>query len=115
MGTECELTVSFASAGNSLAYLGGGWAQSEDNFTWGIGGESHLVFPHLKTADEYILTLDVIPFVHRPELASQRLIVSVNDAVVGSTALSRPTLLAYRIPASLARRSDRMRVTLQHP
>lgn len=115
MGTECELTISFASAGNSLAYLGGGWAQPEDNFTWGIGSESHLIFPHLKMGDEYILTLDVIPFVHRSELASQRLIVSVNDVVVGSTALSRPTLLAYRIPASLARRSDRMMVTLQHP
>jgi hypothetical protein len=115
MAVQCDLTISFASAGNSLAFLGGGWARSEDEFTWGIGAESHLLFPRLEAADEYVLTLDVVPFVHPPELPGQRLIVSVNDTVVGSTDISRPTLLGYRIPASLARRSDKMVVTLQHP
>ncbi|MDR3530735.1 MAG: hypothetical protein P4L90_09305 [Rhodopila sp.] len=115
MAVECDLTINFASAGNSLAFLGGGWARSEPEFTWGVGAESHLVLPLLDAADEYVLTLDVVPFVHAPELPSQRLIVSVNDTVVGSTDLSRPTLVGYRIPASLARRSDRMLITLQHP
>jgi len=115
MGLECDLTISFATAGNSLGYLGGGWAQSEPEFSWGIGAESHLVLPWVVPADEYILTLDVVPYVHPPELPGQRLIVSVNDTVVGSTNLSRPTLLGYRIPATLARRSERMLITLQHP
>jgi hypothetical protein len=115
MAVECDLTISFASAGNSLAFLGGGWARSEDDFTWGIGAESHLMFPRLTAGGEYVLTLDVVPFVHAPELPSQRLIVSVNDTVVGSTDISRPTLLGYRIPAGLARRSDKMVITLQHP
>ena len=115
MAIACDLTINFATAGNSLAYLGGGWARSEPEFSWGVGAESHLVFPRLDQADEYILTLDVVPFIHPPELPSQRLIVSVNDTAVGSTELSRPTLLGYRIPGGLARRSDRMLVTLQHP
>jgi hypothetical protein len=115
MAVVCDLTISFATAGNSLAYLGGGWARSEDEFTWGIGAESHLILPRIAAADEYVLTLDVVPFVHAPELPGQRLIVSVNDTVVGSTDISRPTLLGYRIPAVLARRSDRMVITLQHP
>jgi hypothetical protein len=115
MAVACDLTISFAAAGNSLAYLGGGWARSEDDFTWGVGAESHLMFPRLAPADDYVLTLDVVPFVHPPELPSQRLIVSVNDTVVGSTDIARPTLLGYRFPASLLRRSDRMVVTLQHP
>jgi hypothetical protein len=115
MAVVCDLTISFAAAGNSLAFLGGGWAQSEDAFTWGVGAESHLVFSRLAAADEYVLTLDVVPFVHPPEVPSQRLIVSINDTVVGSTDIARPTLLGYRIPASLARRTDRMVVTLQHP
>jgi hypothetical protein len=115
MTVECGLTIGFGSAGNSLAFLGGGWARSENEFTWGIGAESHLVFPRLEVADEYVLTLDVVPFVHAPELPSQRLIVSVNDTVVGSTDISRPTILGYRIPGSLARRSDKMVITLQHP
>ncbi|HVY17132.1 MAG TPA: hypothetical protein VHB27_18050 [Rhodopila sp.] len=115
MGIACDLTIRFGSAGNSLGYLGGGWARSEPDFTWGIEAESHLVFPRVGAGDEFILTLDIIPFVHPPEVPSQRLIVSVNDTVLGSTNLSRPTLLAYRIPGALARRSDRMVVILQHP
>lgn len=119
MGIECELTISFTSSGNSLAYLGGGWARSEPDFTWAVGDESHLVFPRLEppdgSVDGYVLTLDVVPFVHPPELPSQPLIVSVNGSVVGSSRFSRPTLLGYRIPASLARRSERMLVTLEHP
>ncbi len=115
MVSLCDLTINFATAGNSLAYLGGGWARSEPEFSWAVGAESHLVFPRLEQADEYVLTLDVVPFVHLPELPGQRLIVSVNDTVVGSTDLSRPTLLGYRIPGVLARRSDRMLITLQHP
>jgi hypothetical protein len=115
MAVVCDLTINFGAAGNSLAFLGGGWARSEDVFTWCVGAESHLVFPRLATADEYVLTLDVVPFVHAPELPGQRLIVSVNDTVVGSNDIARPTLLGYRIPVSLARRSDRMVVTLQHP
>jgi hypothetical protein len=115
MAVTGELTISFAAAGNSLAYLGGGWARAEDDFTWGVGAESHLMFPRLAPADEYVLTLDVVPFIHAPELPNQRLIVSVNDTVVGSTQIARPTLLGYRISGNLARRSDRMVVTLQHP
>jgi hypothetical protein len=115
MTIVCDLTINFGSAGNSLVYLGGGWARSEPEFTWGVGAESHLIFPRIGDADEFILTLDLIPFVHKPDLSGQRLIVSVNDSVLGSTGLSRPTLLGYRIPAALAKRSDRMVVTLQHP
>ena len=115
MDVVCDLTISFASAGNSLAFLGGGWAQSEDRFTWGVDAESHLVFPRLTPNDDYVLTLDVVPFVHPPGLPSQRLIVSVNDAVVGSADLVRPTLVGYRISGSVAGHSERMVVTLQHP
>jgi hypothetical protein len=115
MAVACDITIGFGSTGNSLSFLGGGWAPSEAQFTWGVGAESHLVFPRQEGADEYVLTLDVVPFVHRPQLPSQRLIVSVNDTVVGSTDLSRPTLLGYRIPAALVRRADRMVITLQHP
>ena len=115
MGLECDLTIRFATAGNSLAYLGGGWARSEPEFTWGLGAESHIMLPRLEPAEEYILTLDVVPFVHAPELPSQRLIVSVNDAVVGSSTLFRPTLLGYRISRAKLNASDRVLITLQHP
>ena len=93
MAINCDLTINFASGGNSLAYLGGGWARSEAAFTWGTGVESHLVLPRLDFAGDMILTLDVVPFVHPPAVPRQRLTVSVNDTVMGSATLSRPTLL----------------------
>jgi hypothetical protein len=115
MEVASDLAINFGSAGNSLAFLGGGWARSEPDFTWSTGPESHVIFPRLKQADEYILTLDVIPFVHPPQAPKQRLIVSINETVLGSCELSRPTLLGYRIQASLAYETERMLLTLQHP
>jgi hypothetical protein len=115
MELECDLTVSLAATGNSQAFLGGGWAPSEPEFTWGVGAESHLMLPLRQRTGGAILTLDVTPFVHGTELTSQRLIVSINDTVVGSSELSRPTLLGYRIPPAIAQTSDRLLVTLQHP
>jgi hypothetical protein len=115
MTVACDITIGFGVTGNSLAFCGGGWAQSEPEFTWSIGTESDLLLSQQKVAEEYVLTLDVVPFVHPPELPSQRLIVSVNDIVVGSTELSRPTLLGYRIPGEFARGADRMVIALQHP
>ncbi len=115
MEVECNQKISFAVTGNSLAFLGGGWARAEPDFTWAVGDESLLIFPRVNTADEYVLILDVIPFVHGTELPSQRLIVSINDTVVGSCELSRPTLLGYRIPGAIAHTSGRLVVTLRHP
>src|SRR4051794_1611879 len=115
MGLVCDLTVKFGTSGNSLAYLGGGWARSEPEFTWCLGAESHIMLPRLEPAEEYVITLDVVPFVHAPELPSQRLIVSVNDAVVGSSNLFRPTLLGFRLSPSMLKAADRVLITLQHP
>ena len=74
-----ELTINFGGNGNSLSYLGGGWARAEENFTWAVGQESHLLLPLGHEAREFVLTMTVIPFVHPPALNSQRLIVSVDE------------------------------------
>ncbi len=59
--------------------------------------------------------MNLIPFVHPPALSVQRLIVSIDQTTVGTASLSRPTMLAWRIPAGLVRRADRTLVTLWHP
>lgn len=115
MKVDPELKISFAGAGNSLGYLGGGWARAEAEFTWTTGAESHLIVPRLAVGEDHVLTLDVVPFVHPPALPSQRLIVSVNDTVIGSTEISRPTLLGYHLGSASAGRAERVLITLQHP
>jgi hypothetical protein len=110
-----ELTISFGANGNSLGYLGGGWARAEETFTWAVGPESHLLLPLGQEAREFVLTMHVIPFVHPPALSTQRLIVSVDETTIGTATLSRPTVLAWRIPAGLVRRAERTLITLSHP
>jgi hypothetical protein len=115
MTAELELTISFGSNGNSLGYLGGGWARAEESFTWAVGPESHLLLNLGQEAREYVLTLNIVPFVHPPALRTQRLIVSIDETTIGSETISRPTVLAWRIPAELIRRSERTLITLSHP
>jgi hypothetical protein len=115
MAVELELTIGFAANGNALAYLGGGWARAEPEFTWAIGAESHLMLPRGRGECDYVLTLDVVPFVNPPQLPTQRLVVSANDTVVGSCRLDRPALLGYHIPARLTRGTERVVITLLHP
>ena len=110
-----ELTINFGGGGNSLGYLGGGWARAEETFTWAIGQESHLLLPLGKEPREFVLMMNVIPFVHPPALSTQRLIVSVDETTIGMTSLSRPTVLAWRIPVGLIRRAERTLVTFWHP
>jgi hypothetical protein len=115
MPAMSELTITFGGGGNSLSYLGGGWARAEENFTWAIGQESHLLLPLGQEPREFVLMMTVIPFVHPPALNVQRLIVSIDETTIGKTSLSRPTVLAWRIPVGLIRRAERTLVTLWHP
>jgi hypothetical protein len=110
-----ELTINFGGNGNSLSFLGGGWARAEESFTWAIGQESHLLLPLGQDAREFVLTINLIPFVHPPALSAQRLIVSVDETTIGQASVSRPTVLAWRVPAGLARRAERTLITLSHP
>jgi hypothetical protein len=115
MSAVSGITINFGSSGNSLSYLGGGWARAEENFTWATGQESHLLLPLGREPKEFVLTMDIIPFVHPPALTTQRLIVSIDETTIGMTSLSRPAVLAWRIPVGLIRPAERTLVTFWHP
>jgi hypothetical protein len=115
MAADHALTINFGGSGNSLGFLGGGWARAEERFTWATGQESHLLLNLDKENRDYILTLSVIPFVEPPALRSQRLIVSLNETTIGMETLARPTVLAWRIPAGLIKRREKALITLSHP
>jgi hypothetical protein len=110
-----ELTINFSANGNSLSYLGGGWARAEESFTWATGLESHLLVPFGPEPREFVVTMNIVPFVHPPTLSVQRLTVSIDETTIGTASLSRPTVLAWRIPVGLVRRSERTLITLSHP
>jgi len=115
MPVELELSIDFKASGNSQSYLAGGWARAETDFTWMIGGESQILVRLDPEADAYLLELDVIPFARAPDLPSQRLIVSANNAVVGNCNVFRPSILTYKLPNPLFREARRTVIALQHP
>src|SRR5579862_9027513 len=103
MSAKAGLTINFGANGNSLGFLGGGWARAEDRFTWAVGQESHLLLPGGPEKCELVLTMDVIPFVHPPDLRAQRITVLVDRTTIGMVSISRPSVIAWRIPADLMR------------
>src|SRR5258708_20037443 len=115
MPAATGLTINFGASGNSLSYLGGGWARAEENFAWATGQESHLLLPLGKEPREFVLTMNVIPFVHSPALSVQRLIVSIDETTIGTMSLSRPAVLGRPTPIVLIRGTERTLVTLSHP
>ena len=66
MTLALEYTIAFGIGGNSQTHLGDGWSQPEPAFTWATGTESHLQVPRNPGADEYVMTLDVVPFIVPP-------------------------------------------------
>ena len=114
MTAQHVLTIDFGVNGNSLGYLGGGWARAEEGFAWMTGQESHLLLNLEPDGREYVLTLRVAPFILPPGLRAQRLVVSLNETTIGMGAFSRPVVLGWRIPGHLIR-PGRSLITLSHP
>src|SRR5258708_2854441 len=109
------LTINFGVNGNSLSYLGGGWARPEPRVTWAVGQESQLILPMTRGGREFVLTISLVPFLDPPDIIAQRVSISVDDTTIGVASISRPVMLAWRIPAALIRRSERTLLTLSHP
>lgn len=115
MPAELELRIDFGSNGNSLGYLGGGWARAEPEFTWAVDEESHLLLQRgPESAGDCILTLDVIPFTHPPAAPIQRLTLYIGDTVIGTSELLRPSLIGFRVPEALAPPGAKIAVTIAH-
>jgi hypothetical protein len=110
-----ERVIDCGEGSPGCASLLSGWALHEPGFTWAIGSESRLSVPIDSAASDYVLTLDVVPYLHPPELPAQRLIVSVNGSVLSASTIRRPALLAIPVSAGVVGRADMLDVRLQHP
>ena len=116
MTADLELRIDFGATGNSLGYLGGGWSPAEPEFTWALGEESHILLQRgAEARGDCLLTLDVIPFVHPPEVPVQHLTVCVGDTVVGTSALRRPSLIGFHLREELVPAGEKVVITIRHP
>lgn len=109
------LTIRFEAGGNSSAYCRAGWSTPEPTHTWATGPESVLELPEPSAAGRYLLVLELWPFVWQEQLPSQRLMVMVNDNLVGEFQISGPILIKCVVPWWLVQGRKRVAVTFRHP
>jgi len=109
------LTINFGVEGNCEESVAGGWSSPERGFRWMTGVESELRLDQRFVDGDYIIELDLIPFVRPPKLPTQRLNVSVNGIVVGESTLAQSGRFGYRIPAAALAGRHITSVVLTHP
>jgi hypothetical protein len=109
------LTINFGVEGNCEESVAGGWSFPEPGFRWMTGVESELRLDQGFVKGDYIIELDLNPFVRPPTLPTQRLTVSVNGIVVGQSTLAHAGRFGYRIPAVAFAGRHTTSVVLTHP
>ena len=114
MSSELVLSLRFGRDSGDTNYLGSGWSGGEDGYRWMIGERSEL-WLECPGAGNYLLELELTPFVHPPALPVQRLAVAVRGTVVGRSVLAGLSTLGYRIPADLLAGKGPIRIGFEHP
>lgn len=109
------LTINFGVDGNSDEFSAGGWSGSERGFRWMTGVESELRINQGFVNGDYIIELDLVPYLKPPELRTQRLTVAVNGAVIGQSTVARDGRFGYRTPAAALAGRDITSIVLTHP
>jgi hypothetical protein len=114
LSSELVLSVRFGRDSGDANYLGPGWSAGEDGYRWMIGERSEL-WLECPGAGNYLLELELTPFVHPPALPVQRLAVSVRGTVIGRSVLRGLSTVGYRIPADLLAGKGPVRIGFEHP
>jgi 2OG-Fe(II) oxygenase superfamily len=113
-GDSCALTVDFAASGNSLRYLGEGWAEPEELHTWAVGSRSGLELPRPAVRGSYVLACEVSPHCW-PGMPDQRLAMAVNGCEVGRFRLRDGAALECLVPWPVLAESQKLSMVFLHP
>ena len=82
-------------------YIGQGWDNGEETFTWTIDSFSTLELPAPRTPGQYILRLEAWPFIVPDALAKQDVTVLLDGIVIGQLSLQVPTIWVMQLPREL--------------
>ncbi len=113
--TDKLVEIVFGRDGSDRYHLGAGWSGDEPGYRWSTGPSSELWLDNPGDEMDYVLELNLSPFIHPPALPAQRLAVFVRGALIGRAQLDDLQTLAYRIPAAAFMGQGPVRVTFEHP
>jgi hypothetical protein len=98
--------------GAAAPFIGNGWGEGEGAYRWTVARRAELYFA-AASADPAVLRLRLHPFVREKGPSAQRVIVGVDDTLVGTLALATPEATEHAIP--LPARGATTRLTLELP
>jgi hypothetical protein len=110
-----ELVIDFGRSGNSDAYRRTGWYEPEPRHSWTQGQESALEFPRPSLAGDYLMVLELGPFLWKDKLPAQRLMVFVNGSEVADFVVSEVSVLEFQVPWELIDGREWVQVIFRHP
>jgi len=110
-----ELVIDFGRSGNSDAYRRSGWYEPEPRHSWTQGSESTIEIPRPNVAGDYVMVLEVGPFLWKEKLAAQRLTVLVNGSELADFVLREVSALEVHIPWELVEAREWVQVIFRHP
>ena len=81
-------------------YVIEGWGEPEGGHRWAIGQTSRLRLPIADRGQTHVLVLDVVPWVHPPEISRQRIVIGFNGRFAETLAITHRMAIGFRVPAA---------------
>ncbi len=110
-----SFAIDFGQDGNSHLFRKEGWSEPEPRYTWTTGLASSLELPRPDEPGEYLLELNVHPFISDGKISSQKLRVTINDAEVGDFDVRVTSSLECLLPWDLLKTDGSVSVKFAHP
>ena len=115
MAIEQVLRVEFGKSGQCEKHVGNGWSLAEADFRWMVGAFSEITLGPFVAGGDYLLILDLEPFISAPSLNAQHLSISIGGVPFTQTALTAGGRFGYRIPPELIAADGNVVIVFDHP
>ena len=110
-----SFAIDFGQDGNSHLFRKEGWSEPEPRYTWTTGLASSLELPRPEEPGEYLLELNVHPFISDGKISSQKLRMMINDTEVGDFDVRVTSSLECLLPWDLLKADRSVSVKFAHP
>jgi hypothetical protein len=111
------LAIEFSGSGNSGSYCAVGWSAPEQGWQWAVGPEASMLVPRPDRPGDYLLTVELRPFLARPHLLRQRMTIEVNGVSLASFEAGNPepSVRSCIVPSEVVAKDRELAITFLTP
>ena len=85
----------------SNAFVLEGWGAPEVEHRWAVGRTSRLRVPVTERGCAHVIIIDVVPWLHPPQITCQRTMIGINGRFALPVAFTHPMAIGVEVPAAL--------------